>query len=121
MVDIQRTLDKMKILYRMQVARNGEEGLQFLEESRQRGEAPPDVVLVDINMPKMDGLEFLAAVRASPHWKGLKCFVITSSEEEVDRQEARRLGISGYIVKPFKINHPGSMDSFNLMIDLMNM
>ncbi len=47
--------------------------------------------------------------------------IITTSEEKVDKEAARKLGVSGYIVKPFKINNPASMDSFNLMIDLMNM
>jgi AmiR/NasT family two-component response regulator len=50
----------------------------------------------------------------------LKCFIITTSEEEVDKEEAERFGVSGYIVKPLKINNPSSMDSFNLMIDLLN-
>ena len=47
--------------------------------------------------------------------------MITTSDEKVDRDQARQLGVSGYIVKPFKLNNPSSMDSFNLMIDLMNM
>ncbi|RYY64000.1 MAG: response regulator [Chitinophagaceae bacterium] len=117
-IDIRRTLDKMKIVYHLQHARNGEEGLQALNNA---GDNLPDVVLADINMPKMNGLEFLQALRRSENWKGLKCFIITTSDEKVDREAARRLGVSGFIVKPFKINNPSSMDSFNLMIDLMNM
>ncbi|TCZ69911.1 response regulator [Flaviaesturariibacter aridisoli] len=117
-IDIRRTLDKMKIVYHLQHARNGEEGLQALNNV---GDNLPDVVLADINMPKMNGLEFLQALRRSETWKGLKCFIITTSDEKVDREAARRLGVSGFIVKPFKINNPSSMDSFNLMIDLMNM
>lgn len=117
-IDIRRTLDKMKILYHLQHARNGEEALQALAAA---GDTLPDLVLADINMPKMNGLEFLQALRAQEEWKGLKCFIITTSDEKVDREAARRLGVSGYIVKPFKLNNPSSMDSFNLMIDLMNM
>jgi len=118
-MDIQRTLDKMKIMYKLQVAKNGEEAIRCLQE-REKEAALPDIVLIDINMPKMNGLEFLQVVRSTPAWKGLKCFVITTSEEKVDRETASRLGVSGYIVKPFKLNNPSSMDSFNLMIDLMN-
>jgi CheY-like chemotaxis protein len=114
-IDIRRTLDKMNIVYQLQHARNGEEGLRLLEAGL------PDVALVDINMPKINGIEFLQAVRAHPEWKGLKCFIITTSDEKVDRVAAGELGISGYIVKPLKINNPSSMDAFNLMIDLMNM
>jgi CheY-like chemotaxis protein len=69
----------------------------------------------------MNGLEFLQIVRNTPTWKGLKCFILTTSEEKIDRETASRLGVSGYIVKPFKLNNPSSMDSFNLMIDLMNL
>lgn len=120
-LDIQRTLDKMKILYHLQVATNGEEALALLEDRSRQAAKLPDVVLVDINMPKMNGLELLSAIRGRDHWKGLKCFVITTSDEKVDRDRAQQLGVSGYIVKPFKINNPSSIDSFNLMIDLMNM
>jgi CheY-like chemotaxis protein len=119
-MDIQRTLDKMKIMYKLQVVKNGEEAIRSLQE-REQESALPDIVLIDVNMPKMNGLEFLQVVRSTPAWKGLKCFVITTSEEKVDRETANRLGVSGYIVKPFKLNNPSSMDSFNLMIDLMNM
>ncbi|HYH15109.1 MAG TPA: response regulator [Flavisolibacter sp.] len=119
-MDIQRTLDKMKIMYKLQVAKNGEEAIQCLQE-REQESTLPDIVLIDINMPKMNGLEFLQVVRATPAWKGLKCFIITTSEEKIDRETANQLGVSGYIVKPFKLNNPSSMDSFNLMIDLMNL
>lgn len=119
-MDIQRTLDKMKIMYKLQVVKNGEEAVRSLQEREKDGNMP-DIVLIDINMPKMNGLEFLQVVRSTPAWKGLKCFIITTSEEKVDKETANRLGVSGYIVKPFKVNNPSSMDSFNLMIDLMNL
>jgi len=47
--------------------------------------------------------------------------MITTSDEKVDKEAAKKLGISGYILKPFKINNTSSLDSFNLVIDLMNM
>jgi CheY-like chemotaxis protein len=119
-MDIQRTLDKMKIMYKLEVVKNGEEAIRSLQEREQESNLP-DIVLIDINMPKMNGLEFLQVVRSTPAWKGLKCFIITTSEEKIDRETANRLGVSGYIVKPFKLNNPSSMDSFNLMIDLMNL
>jgi len=78
-------------------------------------------VLLDINMPKMNGFEFLNVIRQDEHLKDLKVFIITTSDERVDREAARKLGVAGYIVKPLKLNNPASMDSFNLMIDLMNM
>ncbi|HEY1112613.1 MAG TPA: response regulator [Chitinophagaceae bacterium] len=120
-LDIKRTLDKMGLQYHMQVATNGEEAIGQLEVRGEQGGKLPDVVLIDINMPKMNGLELLSVIRGREDWKALKCFVVTTSEERVDRDKARQLGVSGYIVKPFKINNPSSIDSFNLMIDLMNM
>ncbi len=117
-IDIRRSLDKMKVLYNLHIAKNGEEALEFLNS-----EPPlvPDFTLIDINMPKMNGLEFLNTIRTSENWKNLKCFIITTSDEKVDRQAAEALGISGYIIKPLKLNSPSSIDAFNLMIDLMNM
>lgn len=119
--DIQRTLDKMKILYQLHLVKNGEQAVAFLAARSEEGSRLPDVLLIDINMPKMNGLELLKIIRSTEAWKNLKCFVITTSEEGVDRESAQALGVSGYIVKPFKLNNPSSIDSFNLMIDLMNL
>jgi CheY-like chemotaxis protein len=120
-LDIKRTMEKMNILHRMEIARNGEEALAYLEgEIHQKHQAPPDVVLLDINMPKMNGLEFLSTIRKNDHWKDLKVFIVTTSEEKIDKEAATALGVSGYIVKPLKFNNPSSMDAFHLMIDLMN-
>jgi CheY-like chemotaxis protein len=120
-IDFRRTLDKMNILYSLVCASNGEEAISMLDKtSSSEEESLPDFVLIDINMPKMNGLELLHVIRTTDKWKHLKCFVITTSDEKVDKSEAQALGISGYIVKPFKLNNAKSMDSFNLMIDLMN-
>jgi CheY-like chemotaxis protein len=116
-MDARRTLDRMGILHKMQVARNGEEALSMLAEPNA---SPPDIILLDLNMPKMNGIEFLEFFRKSEQWRNIKVFIITTSEEKVDREKTARLGVSGYIVKPLKFNNPSSIDSFNLMIDLMN-
>jgi len=117
-IDIRRTLDKMNILYHLDVARNGEEALEYLDTPRSYR---PDIALIDINMPKMNGLEFLAKLRENENWKDLKSFIITTSDEISDRKTAMALGVSGYIVKPLKLNNASSIDAFNLMIDLLNM
>jgi CheY-like chemotaxis protein len=119
-IDIRRSLDKLNILYRLTVARNGEEGIARLEELMET-DSLPNLILLDINMPRMNGLEFLAVLRSREEWKHLSCFIITTSDEKVDKTTAKNLNVSGYIVKPFKINQFTSIDSFNLMIDLMNM
>lgn len=121
-LDIKRTLDKTSLLYKLHTARNGEEAIKLLKSGEEVFPSKlPDIVLVDINMPRMNGLEFVAALRNSEDWKNLKVFIITTSEDRVDKEAAKKLNTSGYIVKPLKLNNPSSMDAFNLMIDLMNM
>ena len=119
-IDMERSLSRMGILYKLSIARNGEEALEVLSEFESNNNLP-DVILLDINMPKMNGIEFLSVVRKNPVWKELKIFVITTSDELIDREETRKLGVSGYIVKPLKLKNPTTIDSFNLMIDLVNL
>lgn len=118
-IDIKRELDKINVMYNLHVAANGEEALEALQPQAGTEGFQPDVTLIDINMPKMNGLEFLAEVRRNEKLKGLKCFMMTTSSDTEDMESAKKLGISGYIVKPFKAAN-ASMDAFNLMIDLMN-
>ncbi|HEY9007426.1 response regulator [Ohtaekwangia sp.] len=120
-IDVRRTLDKLSIVYTLKVARNGEEAIQLLEESKGPGTTLADFIILDLNMPKMNGLELLQELRNHMVWKDIRVFVLTTSEEREDKAAAAALGISGYIVKPLKFNNPGSIDAFNLMIDLMNM
>lgn len=119
-MDARRTLDRMDILYKMHVAKNGEEALEYLSELKQTGADKPDIILLDLNMPKMNGIEFLTHMRQIDEWKDTKVFIITTSEENEDKELSEGLGVSGYIVKPLKFNNPSSIDSFNLMIDLLN-
>ena len=121
-MDITRTLNKSGIMYQLHVATNGEEAIDLLNGKNEDGSAlTPDIILLDINMPRMNGLELLNVIRNTEKWKHIKCFIVTTSEERVDREAAKQLGVSGYIVKPLKLSNTTTMDSFNLMIDLMNM
>lgn len=119
-MDARRTLDRMNILYKMQVAKNGEEALTYLKEISYEGGEKPDIILLDLNMPKLNGIELLSIIRQMEEWKDTKVFIITTSDEKEDKELTQRLGVSGYIVKPLKFNNPSSIDSFNLMIDLLN-
>lgn len=119
-MDARRTLDRMDILYKMHVVKNGEEALEYLSEVKQTGAVRPDIILLDLNMPKMNGIELLSHIRKIDDWKETKVFIITTSEEKEDKELAQGLGVSGFIVKPLKFNNPSSIDSFNLMIDLLN-
>lgn len=121
-IDLQRTLDKMRILYKMKVARNGEEAIMLLkEESNTIFTGNPDIILLDLNMPRMNGIEFLQTIRKHPEWKDIKVFILTTSDEQEEKAVVRGMGVAGYILKPLKVSNANSMDAFNLMIDLMNM
>lgn len=119
-MDARRTLSRMDILYKMHVAKNGEDALAYLRDISANGGERPDIILLDLNMPKMNGIELLTHIRQMEDWKDTKVFVITTSDEREDKDITRKLGVSGYIVKPMKFNNPSSIDSFNLMIDLLN-
>ncbi|QSW88421.1 response regulator [Flavobacterium endoglycinae] len=113
-ISVERSLKKLEIEYTLHTAYNGLEALQLL-----RGiEHPliPDVILLDINMPKMNGIEFLKILRRDERLKELKVFVMTTSSEGTDRTAAEDLGISGYIIKPLNYTdntkRPDSMDAF---------
>src|SRR5687767_3251138 len=106
-MDISRSLEKANIIHHLTVARNGEQALEQLNKSKAAGNNQfPDIVLIDINMPKMNGLELLEKMRSHPDYKQLKCFIITTSDQKTDRVAAKNLEVSGYIVKPLKLNSP---------------
>ena len=119
-MEVQRTLEKKGIVHRLKIALNGEEALAILEESRGNHNRP-DLILVDLNMPKMNGFEFLEKVRSVDEYKDIKLFVLSTSDDKEDKIAAAKFGISGFITKPLKLESPPSLDAFNLMIDLMNM
>jgi two-component system chemotaxis response regulator CheY len=76
---------------------DGEDGLAKLES-----EMPVDVVLLDINMPKMDGMTMLRKVRADQRYSAVKIVMVTSESEKAKVLEAIRAGANDYIVKPFQ-------------------
>lgn len=118
-IDITRTLDKLNIFYDLTNVKNGEEAIEMMK-SLEAAANLPDFVFIDINMPKMNGLELLETIRQNERWKNLKCFIITTSDEKADHIAAMELNVSGYIIKPLKLNSPSTMDAFNLLIDLKN-
>jgi CheY-like chemotaxis protein len=117
--EVQRTLVRKNIVHKLNIAKNGEEALQFL--ATHTVSERPDIILMDLNMPKMNGFELLENIRERNPLNDVKIFVLTTSEEREDKIKAARLGVSGFITKPLKLESPSSIDAFNLMIDLMNM
>lgn len=113
-ISVQRTLKKLDAEYELYTAYNGKEALMMLHTAGNN--FLPDVILLDLNMPKMNGIEFLRILRNDPMLKGIKVFIMTTSAEPVDRTTTEQLGISGYIIKPLNYQdntkRSDSMDAF---------
>lgn len=97
-MNVQRAFKKSRITNPLWVAENGIEALDKLRG----GKIPLHrlLVLLDLNMPKMNGIEFLKEVRADEELRHLPVVVLTTSDDERDRIEAYHLNVAGYIVKP---------------------
>ncbi len=97
---IKRALKKLKIINPVQVARDGREALDILQAELDETQVlPPYLVTLDLNMPRMTGLEFLDEVRNDPALHRLVIFVLSSSDAPADVANAYDNNIAGYIVK----------------------
>jgi CheY-like chemotaxis protein len=97
-MNVQRAFKKNNIANPLFVAGNGLEALELL-----RGNTIPKknrIILLDLNMPKMNGIEFLRALRADPDLALTRVVVLTTSNEDKDRVEAYQLCVAGYLLKP---------------------
>lgn len=95
---VKKVLKNLNIEEVMQ-ASNGEDALFLLRGLLETGETLPDLLLLDINMPRMNGLEFLKALRMEEQLRQLPVFVLTTSDDEDDRKSAFRLNVAGYFLK----------------------
>lgn len=116
-ISVERSLKKIDMDIKLFTAFNGEEAMAMLKgEDREKMPELPDIILLDLNMPKMNGLEFLNQLRKDPAFDNIKIFIMTTSNEENDRIATEKLGISGYVIKPLNFNNntkrTSSMDYF---------
>jgi CheY-like chemotaxis protein len=95
---LQRTLSKLETKHNVVKANNGEEALEILKS----GEKLPDIVLLDLNMPRMSGIEFLQILRADDVFKYLPTIILTTSENRADLLKCYQTGVAGYVIKPLK-------------------
>ena len=91
-----RTINKLEVPYKIQEAKNGEQALDILN----KGGELPDIILLDLNMPRMDGREALQAIKANPCLKGIPVVILTTSKQEEDMVKGYDLGAASYITKP---------------------
>ena len=89
---------------------NGEHALEYL---RNDGNAQPCVILLDLNMPKMNGIEFLRIAKSDPRLKGIPVVVLTTSKADQDKLECFDNSVAGYIVKP--VGYKGFLDAMKIL------
>lgn len=97
---IKRAFEKNNITNPLYIARNGLEALAIL---RGKNRPLPSIILLDINMPKMNGIELLREIRKDELLKSIPVIVLTTSDEERDIIDAYKYNIAGYIVKPLSL------------------
>ncbi len=94
-----RAFKRRHVTNPIEVARDGEEALAWIERW-EAGEPLPAVVLLDLKLPKVDGLEVLRLIKAHPAYRRIPVVILTTSTEDSDIQAAYQLGANSYIVKP---------------------
>lgn len=102
---IEKVIRKLGITTHLFHAGDGEEALDLLlgTNGKTAPDPRPDIIITDINMPRMNGLEFLKALRDDPNLRHMSVLIMTTSNDDVDRQEAYRHNVAGYVIKPVDI------------------
>ena len=116
-ISVQRSLNKIDLSIKLYTVYNGVEALALLRgEAEEKMDDLPEIILLDLNMPRMNGIEFLEELRKDKKFQKIKVFVMTTSNDDKDRRETEKLGISGYIIKPLNFNEntkkSSSMENF---------
>lgn len=96
-IKLQRAVSKFQYKHTIVEAKNGEEALEILKQ----GDLP-DIILLDLNMPRMSGIEFLTVLKGDERLKYLPTIILTTSENRTDLLECFKIGIAGYVIKPLK-------------------
>jgi len=104
---ISRALAKINIANKIYWVKDGEEALEFIfctgkYSGRNVTSNPLKVILLDLKLPKVNGLEVIAKIKADERTRTIPVVVVTSSQEDRDIKEAYRLGVNSYIVKPIE-------------------
>lgn len=94
---MQRAISKFQSKHKIIEAKNGEEAMDILKKGNL-----PDIILLDLNMPRMSGIEFLSILKADEKLKYLPTIILTTSENRIDLLKCFEIGIAGYIIKPLK-------------------
>lgn len=93
-----RVLNTLGLNHKIIEANNGEEALAILKVK----EIIPDIIILDLNMPKINGIEFLQILKADDYLKYIPAIILTTSNNHKDVLECYKIGIAGYVLKPLK-------------------
>lgn len=104
-LQIERGLERSGLRHELHRAQNGEVALQWLQNNFGGSGHRPHFILLDLKMPRMDGLEFLRELRSDPVLQSLTVFMLTSSSEEADRRRAFSYHVAGYLLKPVSFDN----------------
>lgn len=107
-MNVQRAFKKVNILNPLFIARNGLEALNMLRGTEENLPKVPHerrLILLDLNMPKMGGIEFLENLRQDEKLKYIPVVVLTTSNQDRDLVEAYNLNVAGYLLKPVQFSH----------------
>lgn len=102
-MNVKRAFKKNNVMNPLHLAENGFVALQKLRQMKEDGSVLPKIILLDLNMPLMGGIEFLNHLRADDALCDISVFVMTTSNEEYDKVQAYKLNVAGYILKPLSI------------------
>ncbi len=94
---VKRALKEIKVVNRLDVVGDGEEALSFLRDPENE---MPCIILLDLNMPRMNGIEFLRVAKQDETLKKIPVVVLTTSRDEQDKVDTFEMGVAGYMVKP---------------------
>lgn len=94
---VKRALKELHINNRLDIAGDGEEALEYLNNPVNK---LPCIILLDLNMPRMNGIEFLKIAKGDKKLKSIPVVILTTSREEQDKIDSFELGVSGYMLKP---------------------
>ncbi len=101
-MNVKRAFKKNNISNPLVVVGNGIEALDYLRSTENKNELPK-IILLDLNMPLMGGIEFLTELRKDDHLHRISVFVMTTSNQDNDKIDAYNLNVAGYILKPLSM------------------
>jgi len=95
---LNRAISSLNLKHKIVEANNGEDALGILNKK----EVLPDIILLDLNMPKINGIEFLSILKNDETLKYIPTIILTTSNNQKDLLECYKIGVAGYVLKPLK-------------------